>query len=328
MKKSYTECLNFEKLLEGKELKRKVFCIWPIVLFSIMALLVLSITANRTWNHLDMEDPFMGRVARQAKDYHPIVLVGDSVIEAFFKTDKDRRTIAELLSIKTDLPVLNAARSGMTLSAQEELLELLAFKRAKAQVLILEINPGQMMRGTDPQAFAEWKAHMELIKSNMSPAKRFWEYTFYLDKKMGRSGNPSENNKAENKHDSEGEDLFSIPTQLKRVFATSHKIAPNVLCFITPMDVARIKKKSTLTFIEQGKIIEQVKATCAQLGIPCLDFHQLLPDSNRFPDAGYIDIYHVHLDDKGRKTLVDKLVAELHKEGYLQAPSNIQDQQS
>ena len=175
MKKSYTECLNFEKLVENQKPKRKVFCLLPIVLFSMMALVGISITANRTWNHLDMEDPFMGSVARQAKEYHPIVLVGDSVIGAFFKTDKDRRTIAELLSIKTDLPVLNAARSGMTLSAQEELLELIAFKGAKAQVLILEINPGQMMRGTDPKAFAEWKAHMELIKSSMSPLQRFME---------------------------------------------------------------------------------------------------------------------------------------------------------
>ncbi len=286
------------------------------ITFIVIFLLSLFITANRTLNYIYMIDPVMGQIAEEAEKKHAIILVGDSVAVSHIKTDKDTRTIAEILADQTGLSVLNASRSGMTLLAQEKLLELLELKKAKSDILILEINPMQMMRGMDAAAFADWKRQLALTKEKMNPFMRLCKYTLYLDKKMAQSNDLMINNE-ENAHII-GDHFHDIHHRLKNVLILAQTLAKHVMLFITPADLKKIKQESSIKELQSNEErIQAVKEICQEMKIPCLDLMDYVQDNQHFSDSPLIDLYHVHLDDSGRKILVNRLIKALYEYHYI-----------
>lgn len=261
---------------------------------------LITISTERTWNHLFVQDPFVAKVVAGAKKKFDGIVVGDSVMVSNFKTDKDMRVLTEQIRDALNMPILPVARCGMTMSAQTEVLELLTLlrKNEKTQFLILELNPAQMLRGVDPKAYAEWQAHLNLVKQDFKPWERLFRYILYLDENMlGKSK-------------SKGTPGVALPLEVvfEKLIQVSENLSEKVFCFITPANNARLKRELTpREWARREKDIEELMSLCRKCNIPCENWSHFFTDEARFPDPGYIDIFYVHLDDVGRGILAKKI---------------------
>jgi hypothetical protein len=284
-----------------------------------LTLLLLLISGDRTWNHLFVQDPFIAELMKRAKDpsfitkivdkaQEPLnaIVVGDSVMVSNFKSDADPRTLMEQITALLGDPVLPVARSGMPLSGHLEILELLTILNPpiRSKCLILEINPAQTTRHVNPQAYAAWQAHLNLVKQEFHPAERFFRYAIYLDQKMIGKPPPIRGPLKP----------FTIEDLLEKTFKASNQITEKIFCFITPANLARLKREMSIrSYEERLQLIARVEEICKAHGVACENWSALFPEESYFPDAGYVDLYRVHLNDKGRQILAQKIVSAIAK---------------
>lgn len=229
-----------------------------------------------------------------------MIVVGDSAMVSNFQTDADKRLLVDQIGAAIDKKILSVARCGMPMSAQAEVLELVKLleKKQKAELIILEINPAQMLRGVDPKAYAEWQAHLNLVKQNFTPPERFFRYILYLDRKI--LGEPQVKN--------DSVQPLNLELVFERLLNVSKQLSEKVFCFITPANYQRLKRERTPRELEkQQKDTEFILNICQKNNISVEDWSHLFPDEARFPDPGYIDIFYVHLDDVGRQILAEKI---------------------
>lgn len=280
-------------------------------IFSIILIgILLGTLGERTWNHIYAQDPFIGRVLKSASAHPYTILIGDSVCVSTFKTDHDQRDLGDMLQDDIGSPLLNAGRSGMPLTAQKYLLELMLALKIKSPSLLLEINPLQSIRAIDPVAFHEWKVHLNLIQSPMLPPKRFLLYALYLDKKL--TGSVITDAKDFLLPCSSIENITFFRELFSEVLDLLPQLSHNSICFIPPMDMSKVQSKFSIESVDLlHQLREETAKICAAKGIVFRDFHNWLPDSQYFPDAGYIDIYWVHLNDVGRQLFSRELAGIL-----------------
>ena len=272
-----------------------------ITLYSLILFgLLITISAERTWNHLFVKDPFIATIISNAKKDFDAIVVGDSAMVSNFPTDQDQRFLVDQIGAALNKNVLSVARCGMPMSAQAEVLELLALlePQEKAEILVLEVNPAQMLRGVDPQAYAKWQAHLNLVKQDFAPLERLFHYILYLDREM--LGQPSVKNYPVKR--------IELEAVFERLINISNQLSENVFCFITPANYERFKReRSPKELDKQQKDIDAILKMCKKFGVRVEDWSRLCADEERFPDPGYIDMFYVHLDDIGRKILAEKI---------------------
>lgn len=269
---------------------------------------LLFIIAERTWNHIYAEDPFIGNVLKSAQASPEVILVGDSVCVTKFSQDKDKRTLDQILANDLGKSVLNASRSGITLIAQKQLIELMLALNIRTECLFLEVNPLQSMRGLNIQAFNEWKLHLKLIQTPMRPEKRFFEYALYLDRKLSGRLNISHIDPL-GVHEGRNDSVESFEKFLLDVISLSYQLSKRVICFIPPMDMPRVEKRfGEEEIVYLNKVRLKAAEICENQGVFFIDLHDRLKDKAYFPDTGYTDYYWVHLSDQGRHVLSQELV--------------------
>lgn len=278
-----------------------------------LLMVLLGIIGERTWNHVEIKDPFIGGIMKLDESSPEVILLGDSVCVTKFKEDKDKRTLDQMLANDLGKSLLNASRLGMTLMAQKSLIELMIARNIRTKYLFLEINSLQAMRELNMQAFNEWKSHLKLIQRSMKWNERFFAYVLYLDRAL-------------NQHLSTScLDFLSVSTLdyninnfeklLTDVLDLCHQLTDNIYCFITPIyhlpegEIPYIKSQRNPNDISYSELIcAKSAAICNDKQISFIDLHAMLKDKIYFPDAGYINFYSVHLNDEGRHLLSQALV--------------------
>jgi hypothetical protein len=157
-----------------------MFKIFSIGLLSIL----FSVTAVRTWSDLWEGDEYIGKLACLEAGHYPAIIMGDSVIKITYgDAEGQRQTVDQMLSEALGEKVVDLSRSGMPLNPHAYLLNLLALKGVRSDVLFLEINPTQIVRQHDMVAFHSWQKSLELAFNDWNMAHRLFQYALYLDKK-------------------------------------------------------------------------------------------------------------------------------------------------
>lgn len=241
-------------------------------------------------------------VAKQAFD---VILLGDSVFAYVNDHDEDQRSLVVMLNDKSQKNILDMTEPGISLMSQNQLLQMVDDLKIKTKCAILEINPLQSLKGFQCVNFNSLQAHFGMFLPLMFCVKDYLAYILYLNQKL------SNGSAIQDVHTQDGQlnlQLFkdSLISSIELLQSVSHQI----ICFIPPVDLAYIREyysdDDKIAFYEIKHICQIL---CENLGILFLDLYDGLPDSNYFPALPCYDGYRVHLNDKGRQWLCEKLTS-------------------
>lgn len=285
--------------------------------------ILLTGAALRITIDLYSRDPFLVNLACRPKNQsYEIVLLGDSVIATTAVTDTDKRSIATILSEKTQTNLLNTAQPGAGLLRFKRTADLLKHNQVSSELTIVEFNASTIVQVFDRVAYKLSFIYGETPMPWLNVFSAPFIQAVLLDKSTRTKPDIEELNfnKAENAQSAKGlssglaatarpqENRHSIESAkiadlaLRHVLTACKAIAGKTLVYATPVNMESIRQSKDVELkVTINRNIAVARSVCALMNVPFLDMHDQL-GKNHFTDTS-----EVHLDDKGRQYVAHKL---------------------
>ncbi len=302
----------------------------PFILFFIFLALMACFSISLSSLHeFTRSDPILIQFKDSLKNEPSIILMGDSVIYWTAPKDADKKPVSKYLEDVIKKPVANLSQAGLGLQAFASMLEFFPKDKKKADVLIIEINPVNMIRNVNQEAYEAWKEKFSFVSEKKISLKKFFESILYLDKKMktkdsiilkkAESYRPFRNLTQSRYDESQLRDescVKEIDKLLKQIYKDSKPIAHHIVFFITPLNITNIRMLvDNETWNGLQTRISETRTSLKKLKADVID----LMDDKEFKDH-FFDEYQDHLDACGRETLAKKIADWLQMKNLMHAP--------
>ncbi len=275
-------------------------------------------TALRITIDLYARDPFLIKIACSPKNTtFDIILFGDSVIASTANSDKDERSISEMLIALEPYSLLDLAEPGRGLLRFRRAAQLLKFNQVSADLSIIEFDASALVQVFDRVAYQLSFFYGEKPKIWLNLASAPLIEAILLDKSTRTKPQFLENEKEEessnikkgisvalssNARPQEQKiDMLSsriASSSLRALLKSCMQISKNILVYATPINM---EHQSPTTRIAINRNMSIAKNICEAEGIKFLDFHNTL-DTSYFTDSS-----DVHMDERGRLYVAKKI---------------------